>query len=88
MMRGRELSRLQGILRLKFSYVRCRKGETFTTQESGMNAEKIWGWEAVLGNDAFTDGIEHDLGRIVQVQFLQNVPTVSLNSVRTDVECR
>jgi hypothetical protein len=33
MMKGRELSRLQGILKLKFSYGRCRKRETPITQE-------------------------------------------------------
>jgi len=57
MMRGRKLSLPQGILRLKSSYVHWRKGEALTLQESCMNADRIWGWAAVLRNDAFTDGI-------------------------------
>ena len=88
MMRKRELSQLQGILRLKFSYVRCRKGETLTIQKSWMSADKTREWVVVLRNDAFTDGIQHELGRIVQVQFLQDVPTMGLNSVGADVERR
>ena len=49
MMRSGEPSQLQGILRLKFSYVCRSKGEDLTIQELGMNANKIQERVAVLG---------------------------------------
>jgi len=56
-MQGRELSQLQGILGLKFSYACRRKGETLTIQELSRNPDKIWGWVTALRNDAFADRI-------------------------------
>jgi hypothetical protein len=40
----------------------------------------------LLRNDAFTDGVQYELRRIVQDQFLQNMAAMGFDGVEADVE--
>jgi hypothetical protein len=45
-----------------------------------------YGLLALSRNDAFANSVEHELRRIMQVQFLQDVSPMSLDGVRANVE--
>jgi len=40
-----------------------------------------------LGNDPFTNSVEYEFRRIMQVQFLKDMATMRFNSVEADVKC-
>ena len=93
------LYQLEGISGLKVSYARKRKGTCFLSALShgakqrdlalsglrSLSASKQR-QSALLINDAFPNSVEHELRRIMQVQFLQDVAAMSLDGVGANVE--
>src|SRR5215469_4378287 len=76
------------ISRLGFSYAHEINRTGSLPRRSPLPRRKQQQAMVRLTNNAFAHGIENELGRVVQVQFLKNMTAMRLDRVRANVEGR